>query len=314
MKILARSGKNNTYKFAFARFLLDYSSEKDVVQVRYSEIAKYFFRYYWLQECKSKLLQGPLNQQPEIITIIRKEFAGEAYPYTFKELERKKPTKIESCVELITKRCFDDVVPRFQGREKIFFDYSATEYHDSADNKKINPLGEILMNPDAIRFFKNNHDVLFKAVILEWVRFLEARNLGMPRLVSKIEANDIGPRDQAKFRRLLELFTDTCFYCKGVLEPNKTHVDHVLPYDYIGDTELWNLVLACQACNCKKLNNLPPRKYITALKERNTKHATLRPMQKSLHSLNHGTRDIDWHYENAKEHNYEVLVEFPKKR
>ncbi len=314
MRILTRGSKNNTYKFALARFLLDYSNSSDAVQIRYSVIAKYFFRYYWLQECKSKLLQGPSNQQPEIITIIRMEFTGEEYPYTFKELEKKEPAKIQRCVERITKKCFDDVVPRFQEKEKIFFDYLAKAYNDSADNKKIDPGGGIRLNPDAMRYFKDNHDILFKAVILEWVRFLETRNLGMPRLVSKIEANDISPRDQAKFRRLLESFTHTCFYCKDALEPDKTHVDHVIPYDYIGDTELWNLVLACQECNCRKLNNLPPKKYIENLKKRNVEHATLGQMEKSLHSLNHGTHDIDWHYGNAKRHNYKILVRFPMKR
>ena len=49
-----------------------------------------------------------------------------------------------------------------------YLDYFATEYHDSANNKKNDLRGGILVNSDAMRFFKENHDVLFKAVILEW--------------------------------------------------------------------------------------------------------------------------------------------------
>ena len=282
--------------------------------MRYSEIAKYFFKYYWLQECKSKLRQGPVNQPPEITAIIRKEFAGIVTKDTFKKLESEEPTRIERCVKQIAKKGFDDVIPRFQNeKRKFFFNYLAKEYRDSANNKKIDPGGGILLNSDAVRFFKANYVPLYKAVILEWVRFLEIRNFGTPRLVQKIEAEDIGPRDQAKFRKSLESFTDNiCFYCKESLESDTTQVDHVLPFDYIGDTELWNLVLACQKCNCEKLNYLPPQKYLTKLHERNTKNQN--HLENSLHNLNYGAHDIDWHYVNAKQQGYHILESFPNKR
>lgn len=314
MGILTSCNKNNTYKFALARFLLDYCNQGAPAKVRYSEIAQYFFRYYWLQECKSKLRQGPANQTPEVITIIRKEFTEATYPHTFSELRKKEPEKVRRCEKRIVQRCFDDVVPRFQrnGRE-FFYKYFAKEYHDASNNRKIDPGGGILLNPQAMQFLERNYVALYKAVILEWVRFLEIRNFGTPRLVGKIESNDICPRDQTRFRRHLESFTDgSCFYCEERLEPGATHVDHVLPFDYTGDTELWNLVLSCQACNCKKLSSLPPRRYLTKLQERNERYRTHDRMQRSLHNLNHGKSDVSWHYDNARKHGYPVLKNFPR--
>lgn len=89
--IISRRGrKNNTYKFAWARFLLDYSHDPGRVlglygragkkaaavegeaeqqdapapigQVTYAEIARYFFVYYWPLVCKTRLRQGPASR------------------------------------------------------------------------------------------------------------------------------------------------------------------------------------------------------------------------------------------------------------
>ena len=318
---ITKGSKNNTYKFALARFLLDYcNSPNPNMQVKFSTIAEYFFKYYWLQECKSKLLQGPKNQLPQIIKIIRAEFKEETYPQSYKELKAKESDKIEACVEKITNIAFNDVIHRFQkiggGERKMFYDYFAKKYNDKADNRKVDPKGGILLNKYAVRFFQENFVSLYKSVILEWVRFLEIRNFGTPHLVRKIEGDCLGARDQKKFFKALKPFVECCFYCSNQLqEGRKTHVDHVIPYDYIGDTELWNMVLSCQKCNCEKLGRLPPNQYIEKLLKRNKDYKTaIDGMQDSLATLNYGEQDVCWHYTNAKRHGYPILENFPKSK
>ncbi|EIJ65030.1 hypothetical protein BD31_I0791 [Candidatus Nitrosopumilus salaria BD31] len=46
MNILDLSSKDNTYKFAFMRFLLDYCNEHAKTHVEFSTVAEYFFKYY----------------------------------------------------------------------------------------------------------------------------------------------------------------------------------------------------------------------------------------------------------------------------
>lgn len=316
--IITKGPFNNTYKFALARFLLDHCNESDKERVRYSRIALFFFRYYWLQECKSRLRQGPANQTPEVINIIRSQFTEKSYPHTYEELVRDEPEKIEICVREITKKCFDDVIPRFQkvkcaGEKRLFFTYFAHEYKDSADNKKVDPGGGILLNKRAMGFLRDNYVPLHKAVILEWIRFLEQRNFGTPNLVNKIEGRNPGKRDQRKFLRLLVPFVEECFYCSGPLRPGKeTHVDHVIPFDYIGNTEMWNMVLACQQCNCTKSGSLPPKRYVEKLLVRNNSCRDRIPaLHKSLATLNYGDHDVKWHYDNAKRHGYPLAKDFP---
>ena len=87
MNILDLSTKDNTYKFALMRFLLDYCNENLQTHVEFKTIAEYFFKYYWLQECKSKLKQAPqAEKKPEIIKIIQKEFNKPFYPQTFAKI------------------------------------------------------------------------------------------------------------------------------------------------------------------------------------------------------------------------------------
>jgi hypothetical protein len=56
--IISNGIKDNTYKFALMKFLLDYSNENiqnNEIQISYEDIANKFLEYYWFQECKYKL-------------------------------------------------------------------------------------------------------------------------------------------------------------------------------------------------------------------------------------------------------------------
>lgn len=68
-KIVKKSTKRNTYKFALARFLLERSREAKgggALEVGYADVAESFFRYYWAHACKSKLHQGSTDSVPVV--------------------------------------------------------------------------------------------------------------------------------------------------------------------------------------------------------------------------------------------------------
>ena len=316
LRILDMSqSKNNTYKLALARFLLEYSYNEGKPSVPYTTIAPYFLRYYWSQECKSKLRQGPPHQIPKVISIIRDEFEKSNYPDSFAKISRKFPDSIKRCEKEIARHCFRDVIHRFQkiGRDThmIFYSYFVEEYSKSG-NARLDRHGGILLNPRAISFFRRYYKPLHCAVILSWVKFLEERNPGMPRLTSKVTGMP-GKRNQGRYKKHLTQFMTECFYCETPLKESKMHVDHVLPYDYVHETELWNLVMACQKCNCLKLGNLPPKKFINKLINRNIDLRTqIRMLDNSLYMLGDDHGDgVRRHYETAKQHQFCVLKQFP---
>ena len=326
------ANKNNTYKLALALFLLEHSKCKPrSYKVQYEEIAKFFLRYYWSHVCKSKLRQGPANQVPLVVKIIRGEFKKDVYPMDFSDLEEAEPRRVEKCIGMITKRCFKDVVPRFHkidGRNQcVFYKYWSKKYRDKSCNERPILRKGILINPAAAKFLRKNCVPLYKSVILEWVKFLETKNFGAPNLAKKVEAKVRGPKDQRKFLPLLKPFSKKCFYCRvGLNFDSATHVDHVIPYDYMGETELWNAVLACQRCNCTKLDRLPPERFVKALITQNRrcypKMGDLRKSIDSMHGGRHTARisksaaeslrkNIYWHYRSAADSGYPPLRAFP---
>jgi len=90
-------------------------------------------------------------------------------------------------------------------------------------------------------------------------------------------------------------------------------VEHVIPFDYIAEDNIWNFTLACQKCNCTKLGSLPPEKFLDELINRNRNYRSkISMLDKSLTLLgaNH-EKIIQDHFENAKSHGYVVLENFP---
>ena len=319
LNIISLGSKDNTYKFAMARFLLDYSREHDIkdTHVDFSVIAEYFLRYYWPQICKLKMKHAPQKKKkPVIIQIIEKEFKKPYYPQTYKEITKNEPTKIERCKTRIVNECFHNVIWRFQKikvnksiESRIFYDYKISKYVNS-NRKYIDLNYGININADAMIFLKKYNAILLKSVILEWAKFLENLNVGLPKLILKTEGMVMKRTNLKKFRNVLERICKKCFYCHMPLDNIKDiQVEHVIPFDYIAEDDIWNLVLVCQRCNCKKLGALPPSKYITRLVERNDRHCTtVQELQNSLSRLNTEFETVvSKHYENARLQGYMVL-------
>ena len=165
--VLNQSSKDNTYQFAFARFLLEYSQIETETHVKFSTIAEYFLKYYWPQVCNSKLKQSPqINKKPKVIQIIEKEFDEPYYPQTFDKIKQKEPVKIKNCIRKIEKGCFHDVTYAFQNVKEgieskdmapIFFEYKIKRYKKRHDREKDTPIIDldygINLNPYAMNFF-----------------------------------------------------------------------------------------------------------------------------------------------------------------
>ena len=285
MHILTQGKKDNTYKFAFARFLLEYSQYQTKTHVEFSTIAEYYLKYYWPQVCNSKLRQSP-RKSPEVIQIIENEFDKPYYPQTFDKIKQEEPVKIENCIRNIERKCFEHVTYAFQNvkigdetidKAPIFFEYKIRGFKKRYDREKDTPLIDrdygINLNPDAMSFFKRRSVSLNKAVTLEWARFLEEINVGVPKLIAKIEDEKSG-RNLKTQRKALEPVEKNCFYCKTPLESVKNDIEHVIPFAYVRENEMWNLTRACKQCNCKKLGSLPSPKesWLGILFVRNKKY------------------------------------------
>ena len=207
-----------------------------------------------------------------MIQIIRKIFGRDYIRGNLREMPKEKR---QQAAQEIVKKVFGTAktktslaVPRFQkisrGRrvveERVFY-----EYDDDAKT--------ITLRPAALEFFRENRVLLHKMVILEWANFLERINT-LPRLIAKIQNYEARRGSLKKFRDLLAGYTEParCFYCGCNIVDNAIHVDHFIPWSYVFENELWNLVLSCPECNSRKSDLLADRKFLDMLMERNTKN------------------------------------------
>mgnify|MGYP000224375912 CR=1 FL=1 len=92
------------------------------------------------------------------------------------------------------------------------------------------------------------------------------------RLLDKIDES-AKRNNLTYYRNLLfnEFGVHNCFYCGKPLKPDKIDVDHFIPWSFIKDDMLWNLVLSCPHCNRQKNDKLPDETFLYILQERNKK-------------------------------------------
>jgi hypothetical protein len=206
-------------------------------------------------------------------------FGTQPIPEPFESMPKEKLADAEKEIQ---KKCFSRVIPQFQSTPggnraslgKMFYEHDKHFIH---------------INPTALKFLKENHSLLSKAITLEWARFLEKINPGLPMLISKIESIGRHKGSLEKVKLVLLKHFDTCFYCNKPLSSERqlVHVDHFIPWSYVFEDELWNMVLVCRGCNLKKHGSLPSERFVYRLVERNKEYLdTIDLLKKSLSRLN----------------------------
>ena len=318
--ILRHGPFDNTYKFALARALIELCGEDrgrrgDALVIPYRGLAEKFLRYYWHQEYRFHMRQDfHTKKRPRVISALRRVWGDGPQPGSFASLD---PGDRDRAVRLILSGVFGHarsktsfVVPRFQNVRSGAGTAETRAFYDYDDDAQ-----EIVMRPGAPEFFRDNRVMAESLVTLEWTRYLERANRGLPSLVAKVERIDEPERGQAqlaRYRRAWSRRTCHCFYCRCRLERGLVHVDHFIPWSYIFDDSEWNLVLACRACNLKKGASLPQGEFRDALVRRNRKHERdMGGLRQSLVLLDRGSgweREIKGHYDMCLEYGFGTVA------
>jgi 5-methylcytosine-specific restriction endonuclease McrA len=295
VNIIIKDKKDNTYKFALARFLLDYinnTKETKDITINYKEIAESFLKYYWNQVVVYKIKQDfKTTKKTKLVSIIedKTKNINELYEPFFKKEENN--TLKKQLITQIYQYCLTDVIPRFQrdGKQNIYLHNSTPIKTKTKRLRYYQPIKEkrvIILKKEAIITIKKHYKILFKVVILEWAKFLEKTNF-TPRLIQKVEKIDNPKRNSLlKYKKiLLSVKKDQrCFYCDKKLDLNEIHVDHFIPWSYIFQDNIWNLVLSCSSCNLSKNNSLPTSEYLEKLKTRNKKEKELQVKEEIINN------------------------------
>lgn len=274
-QIIREFSYDNTYKVAWAKALVELSSELpiigDEVEISLEQIARKYLKYYWNQTIFFDLIQGSnLQKSPEVVTATKAlieayyENVGNRKPELFERAESNLPKKeYETALRKTTSTLKKDVSYRFLNLNGKKLDVYRYNKGDS----------NLWISTGLLQELRDNERDLYDLINYRWGMILETFN-SSPRINKKVKIMDervIKRKPLTKYKQWLDIENPThvCFLCGQEITDKELSIDHVIPWSYMYSDDLWNLVYVHRSCNSSKSNVVPSEEGISKLKERN---------------------------------------------
>lgn len=256
----------STYKPTLVKCLLDladYQNDEggqwvkqkgDTYTVDLHFIVARFLRYYHPLRFKFKLKQEATKKRIAIYSILE-EFEEQL---GVKSTPSKKVMCSEKFSEIREKTIVNGAI-RQQVLPKLRNDCNI--YTINSGSKSIEIKKEI------IDFMRDNKTLLESALNYMIAKYLEKCN-SSPNISTKLEekiSRTILPKD--KFQKMINMQNSCCFYCGN--KGDSFAQEHFLPWNFLFQTENYNIIAACQTCNSSKNDRLPHGKYLDKIIKRN---------------------------------------------
>ena len=262
---------SSTYKPVFLRALLDVGDLYDPtnvgkligsewlerkegkILVNLNFIAIRFAKYYWDMEYSFRLRQSQDPQDANITRLIKDIHEPGKVPPTVKELAAEGMEHFRKLVidRSIKREVLVHLLTDMQGLYK------------KTDSSTIS------LDDDVIEFLHVHKTIIRRGLTNVLAKYLEKLNRMTPQISNKIDCDDKRRQPlKAEIQASMNKWQDSkCFYCKDRLR--RANVDHIIPYNYVFTTDIYNCALACQQCNCTKSDMLPTAKIFEDVLERN---------------------------------------------
>ena len=264
-----RQSLASTYKPTLAKCLLDIGDFKEdegsqwvkkegnAYKVNLHFVSARFLRYYHPLNFKFKLKQESTKQRVAIYEILEK------HKNLFEELRTKDtPSKKDMCSDLfrgIREKTFKHSLMRVQVLPKLLNDCNI---YKNVDDKE-----HIIIKKDVVDYMTANKDVLKSALNHMISQYLETCNASpniSTKLNEKLNRKYLSP---VKKKEVLKIANNTCFYCPA--KNVEFAMDHFIPWNYLGQTEEYNMVPACKTRNSSKNDKLTIPDFLNDLIRRN---------------------------------------------
>jgi len=255
--------RDTSYKFGLFKSILDnlYNVNENLI-LTFDQLFIKFTEIYWNLVLKYNLRQKAKTKdgKESVLERILKE-AVHKYQFISNICFEAIPKELQvSVCNKVKMKCKEFVVGA------LFRDSRDTLYSFSKKDEYIK------LNPYVYNFMTRYKKILEKMNYFEWAKFLEKVNdeASTRNLLNNLDAITLR-NDLSVYRQILfeEFEEHTCFYCGKELKRGGIHVDHFIPWSFIKDDNLWNLVLACPKCNMRKSDRLTTEYYVENLILRN---------------------------------------------
>lgn len=122
---------------------------------------------------------------------------------------------------------------------------------------------KIVINLHWKQFILDNYQIIKSWIQLKKIRFLQDRNPGVPGIIYKLYPENENARKLKNARELWKCASGVIgkpmrdIYSGIILNPQQFDLDHFIPWSFIANDELWNLVPMERCLNSSKSNKLP---------------------------------------------------------
>jgi 5-methylcytosine-specific restriction endonuclease McrA len=237
----------------------------NLTSIKLEDLAVKVFKYYWDQTIYFDLVQGSnLSKPPMFISEVKKHISNyyiavdDKQPKQYERIANKIKPNISKLVAILK----SDVSYRFlnlNGETIPLYNYNKGD--DCLFINKADVIAEY-------------SDCIFEAINFRWTQILENFNVS-PRIAKKVRILDlpeIKRKSLTKFKTFLTIENPTheCFICCQPIIKAKLSIDHLIPWSFIFNDDLWNLVYTHNHCNSSKSKSIPLEKQIIKLENRNT--------------------------------------------
>lgn len=258
-------GKTSSYKFGFFKAILDNLFNIDnEFKLNIDYLNETFAKIYWNLVSKYKLPQiRPTSKFSKSSMEITIENIINSFPHCenidFDSLNQK----IKDLYTKETKPILKNYV--------IGALYSDLQCKIYGFDKKNN---YIYFNKESYNFLISNKTLLEKINYYTWIIWMEntlekqqkhCSNIGI-KLDEVTKRNDL---KQFKITLLSKGDVLQCFYCDNHLLDKNCHIDHFIPWKFVKNDQIWNLVISCRKCNLNKKDKIPQELFLSKLISRN---------------------------------------------
>ncbi len=151
---------------------------------------------------------------------------------------------------------------------EIAHEYAACEMPVPYFFEKTDEDRHIVLNPKWHAYFERNRKIVMGWVLYSFIEFLQARNPHTPGIINKIlhskKRFDLNREREWWDKIIKESGTISCIYSEKPIR-NDFHLDHYIPFSYVGHNHLWNLAPVIPKVNLSKRDRLPSEEYLDRL-------------------------------------------------
>lgn len=256
----SKSINNTSYKFGFLKAIIECVYEVNIEgEILLTDVFARFTRIYWNLIVKHNLKQGSNATRNGKVSInkIFDNYILENQNLIYCEYDSIDDDVKKSIEHEVYAECKKYVVGAFYGdTEGCIYSFSLKENY-------------IKFNPIVLNFIEMYSITLLKLNYFEWISFLEKNNPLQSCYSIASKLNEASKRTNLTVYKNFLYYNiaeeRSCFYCGKGIEYGKMHVDHFIPWSFIKNDKLWNLVNSCPKCNLSKNDKLTDKYFLEKL-------------------------------------------------